>query len=176
MRSLHSFVTEYDLPKTSVRRWLNANGFNTSEGLDDAAEQAAFAEFVTARKMPEVHIVNERECGLTIDSYSTELTFNPASLVGMTNGTEGAIEALRQVSGVAAALRKGVEQVGAKAQEDYLRVSDAARDVLSELEDLQHTITQVKAQSSVLEAMKLDRLNDGLAAKNKVDELRGQPK
>ena len=173
MRSLHSFITEHNLPKTTVRRWLNANGFSTSEGLDDAAEQAAFDEFVLTRKMPEVNIVDERDQGLTIDSYDAELTFNPAAIVGMTNGTASAIEALRQVSGVAAALRKGVEQVGVKAQDDYLNVSSAVRDALAELNDLEHTVTQVKAQSSVLESMKLDRMNEGLAAKAKVDELRG---
>jgi hypothetical protein len=176
VRSLHSFITEHNLPKTTVRRWLNANGFSTSEGLDDAAENAAYIEFVANRKMPEVTIVDEVDQGITIDSYDAELTFNPAALVGMTHGTDSAIEALRQVQGVTAALRKGVQSVGEKAKADYLKISGMSRDVLAELEDLQHTLTEVRASSTVLETMKIDRLNDGLAAKTRIDELRGEPK
>lgn len=46
MQSLHGFCKENDLPKSSVRRWLNAQGFDTSEGLSDAAVKAAKAEFL----------------------------------------------------------------------------------------------------------------------------------
>ena len=176
MRSLHSFVTQYDLPKTSVRRWLNTNGFSTSEGLSEEAENAAYVEFVANRKMPEVTIVDEVDQGITIDSYDAELTFNPAALVGMTQGTDAAIDALSQVQAIAIALRKGVQSVGEKATADYLKVSGMSRDAITELSALEHTLTEVRASSTVLEAMKIDRLNDGLAAKTRIDELRGEPK
>ncbi|MBE9112227.1 hypothetical protein IQ273_22745 [Nodosilinea sp. LEGE 07298] len=44
--SLHSFCKENgNLPKTSVRRWLNDNGYSTSNGLSPAAVEAATAQF-----------------------------------------------------------------------------------------------------------------------------------
>ena len=47
--SLHSFCKENgNLPKTSVRRWLNDNGYSTSNGLSLAAVEAAIAQFCPA--------------------------------------------------------------------------------------------------------------------------------
>ena len=47
--SLHSFCKENgNLPKTSVRRWLNDHGYSTSEGLSPAAVKAALAQFCPA--------------------------------------------------------------------------------------------------------------------------------
>ncbi|MEP0978542.1 hypothetical protein [Leptolyngbya sp. AS-A6] len=44
--SLHSFCKENgNLPKTSVRRWLNDHGYSTSDGLSPAAVEAALAQF-----------------------------------------------------------------------------------------------------------------------------------
>lgn len=44
--SLHSFCKEHgNLPKTSVRRWLNDNGYSTSDGLSALAVEAAIAQF-----------------------------------------------------------------------------------------------------------------------------------
>lgn len=45
MKSLHTFCKEYDLPKTSVRRFLLGRGFNTSEGLTEQAIASALQEF-----------------------------------------------------------------------------------------------------------------------------------
>ncbi len=45
MQSLHSFCTEYNIPKTTVKRWLNDNGFDTSNGLSPDAVAAAKAHF-----------------------------------------------------------------------------------------------------------------------------------
>lgn len=44
-KSLHSFCKENDLAKTSVKRWLNDQGFDTSEGLSDEAIAAATVQF-----------------------------------------------------------------------------------------------------------------------------------
>jgi len=45
MKSLHTLCKEHDLPKTSVRRYLLAHGFNTSDGLTDQAVESALNEF-----------------------------------------------------------------------------------------------------------------------------------
>ena len=47
--SLHSFCKENgNLPKTSVRRWLNDHGYSTSNGLSPLAVEAAIAQFCPA--------------------------------------------------------------------------------------------------------------------------------
>ena len=43
--SLHSFCKDHDLAKTTVRRWLNEQGFSTSDGLSPEAVEAAQAQF-----------------------------------------------------------------------------------------------------------------------------------
>lgn len=45
MKSLHSFCKEHALPKTSVKRFLNDEGFDTSQGLSTEAIAAALVEF-----------------------------------------------------------------------------------------------------------------------------------
>ncbi len=44
--SLHRFCKDHgNLPKTSVRRWLNDNGYSTSDGLSPLAVEAALEQF-----------------------------------------------------------------------------------------------------------------------------------
>lgn len=44
--SLHAFCRDHgNLPKTSVRRWLNDHGYSTSDGLSPVAVEAAIAQF-----------------------------------------------------------------------------------------------------------------------------------
>jgi hypothetical protein len=45
MQSLHSFCTQYDVPKTSVKRWLNDQGFDTANGMTEEAIAAAQSHF-----------------------------------------------------------------------------------------------------------------------------------
>ena len=45
VKSLHSFCKQHDLPKTSVKRFLNDEGFDTSNGLSQEAIAAALVEF-----------------------------------------------------------------------------------------------------------------------------------
>lgn len=45
INSLHSFCKEHGLPKTSVRRWLVQQGFDTSNGLTVDAQNAALLQF-----------------------------------------------------------------------------------------------------------------------------------
>ena len=43
--SLHSFCKDNDLAKTTVRRWLNEQGYSTADGLSAEAVEAAQAQF-----------------------------------------------------------------------------------------------------------------------------------
>ena len=53
MQSLHSFCTQHDIPKTTVKRWLNDNGYDTSQGMSPDAVAAAKAHFRIADPQPE---------------------------------------------------------------------------------------------------------------------------
>ncbi|MEM1309854.1 MAG: hypothetical protein AAGF98_10270 [Cyanobacteria bacterium P01_H01_bin.153] len=83
MKSLHSFCKEHGLPKTSVKRFLNDEGFDTSEGLNDEAIAAALAEFV-----PMVPVV-EAEPDTTVETsiVRTESRANPLMPIHIENLT-----------------------------------------------------------------------------------------
>ena len=53
MQSLHSFCTQHDIPKTTVKRWLNDNGYDTSQGMSPEAVAAAKAHFRIEDPQPE---------------------------------------------------------------------------------------------------------------------------
>ena len=53
MQSLHSFCTQHDIPKTTVKRWLNDNGYDTSQGMSPEAVAAAQAHFRIEDPQPE---------------------------------------------------------------------------------------------------------------------------
>lgn len=53
MQSLHSFCTQHKIPKTTVKRWLNDNGYDTSQGMSPEAVVAAKAHFRIEDPQPE---------------------------------------------------------------------------------------------------------------------------
>jgi len=53
MKSLHSFAQETGIPKTTLKRWLNDNGHNTSNGLSPEAIAAAKAHFRIEEAQPQ---------------------------------------------------------------------------------------------------------------------------
>lgn len=78
--SLHSFCKENgNLPKTSVRRWLNDNGYSTSDGLSPAAVEAAQEKFCPA---PEP--TTPAACGLSIHTGNHCTTLATPGFEGMT--------------------------------------------------------------------------------------------
>jgi hypothetical protein len=78
--SLHSFCKENgNLPKTSVRRWLNDNGYSTSKGLSPAAVEAAIAQFCPPAAHPEPTVG-----GLTIHTGNHCTSIDLPNYQGMT--------------------------------------------------------------------------------------------
>jgi hypothetical protein len=78
--SLHSFCKEHgNLPKTSVRRWLNDNGYSTSNGLSSAAIEAAIAQFCPPAAPPEPTVG-----GLTIHAGNHCTSIDLPNYQGMT--------------------------------------------------------------------------------------------
>ena len=54
-RSLHSFCKFHGLSKTTVYRWLTDRGYDLSQGLSDAAIEAATSEFVPSQQPNDTH-------------------------------------------------------------------------------------------------------------------------
>lgn len=52
MTSLRGFCADHNLSPATVKRWLNAHGYDTSNGLSDAAVAAAMEHFTTAATDP----------------------------------------------------------------------------------------------------------------------------
>jgi hypothetical protein len=173
MASLHGFCKAHKLSKSTVHRLCQENGFDTSAGLSPQAQAFIKGHYEIEEKLPEVTVVDEPSEGASIGGFGSEIVFNAAAIVGLTNGTYEAVTALQHVAGVASQLRAGVEAIKVKATAEYLEMSSASRSAVAELDSLLHTITQVRAESGVLEVMKLDRLNEGMDAKSKIDALRG---
>ena len=59
MTSLHSFCKTHDLAKSTVHRWLTAEGYTTTDGLSDDAIAAATAQFCKPEPAPAPEPITE---------------------------------------------------------------------------------------------------------------------
>lgn len=60
MKSLYSFCKEHNLPKTSVLRWLENNGYPTDQGVDETIGQLVLETFVPNKPAEvEAEVINE---------------------------------------------------------------------------------------------------------------------
>lgn len=181
MASLSGWCDRHSLSKSTVwgllqekRQETGDPAYETSKGLSATAE-AFLMEHYKVIEQPTVTVVDEpAHSTIQIDGFGGgEMVFNPAAIVGMTNGTAGAIAAIDQMKAVLGAVKQGITAVGEQAKADYLAISAAEREVAQELKDLELTITQVKAESNILDAMKHDRLNAALDTQAAIKKLRG---
>lgn len=183
MKSLSSWCDRHEIPKSTVHALLKerreATGdeaYATANGLTPTAE-AFLMDHYQLIESPTVTVVDEPEHGtVKVEGFGGgEMVFNPAQMLGMTNGTAGAIAAMNQIQTVALQLQGHVEAMAEKGRQDYLQISSTARSTQEMLADLQRTITEARAASTVLETMKNDRLNEALDAQAKIQKLRGGP-
>jgi hypothetical protein len=77
MTSLHSFCKNHNLPKTSVRRWLNEAGFDTSEGVSEAAITAALQHFKPTEFQSEASLSHPTEIEIYDGNHRHTLTPPP---------------------------------------------------------------------------------------------------
>ncbi len=68
-QSIHSFCSQHKLSKSSVHRWLQDQGFDTSNGMSQDAVDAALAQFVPMT--PEVQTLPPEATGSTIERFSS---------------------------------------------------------------------------------------------------------
>lgn len=176
MVSLSSFTKEYKIPKSSAHSKLQDAGYDTSNGLSPDAQRFLAAEYgIDLDAAADVDVVVDDDAPpgeITISAWGQDIEFNGAEIVGLTNGTCAHIAAMDQIGSVATQLRQGVERIRQQAQSDYLAISAAARDQEAELDELNHVLTQTRAEVTLLETMKQDRLNQALDAKARLENLR----
>jgi multidrug efflux pump subunit AcrA (membrane-fusion protein) len=91
MTSLHAFCKDHNLAKSTVHRWLTAEGYTTAEGLTPDAIAAALAHFCPAPEPqatePEVTVLGTVEATLEAPS------FNPSVALARLRGGDGEIAA-----------------------------------------------------------------------------------
>lgn len=183
MVSLSGWCDRHGPAKGSVHALLKAQReatgderYDTAKGLTPFAE-AFLMEHYKLIESPTVTVVDEPGHGdVKLEGFGGgEMVFNPAEMLGMTNGTAGAVAAMNQIADVARQLKTHVEKMAEKGKQDYLEISSTARDTQATLADLQRTITEARAASTVLEVMKADQLNQALDAQKDIQKLRGGP-
>lgn len=198
--SLTQFCKDYSKPKSSASDYLNKTlGLNISEGLDEEAQGALLrwwgieAPAKDLQSAPEPSSADIEDAGgelsfpvemeLLDDIPEAEggqmegmqpLKFNPAELIGMTNGTRHTLAALEQVTEIAKRLEVGVGLMSQQAQAEYLQVSKAAKGAVDQLASLRLTLTEARATTTVFDALKQERVASGLKAQAEIEGMTAQ--
>jgi hypothetical protein len=167
--SLSKFANRYNLARTTVWNWCKAQNIDTRNGLDEDAVQRLKDHF-KLDVQPEVTIIDERPNAQPITLAPG--VFNLAQRLGMTDSTRQ-IEALNQLKNMAYTLKSEVQNLALVNRDQYLETAAAARAAKEGLDELQETIQSVKTQSEIIETLQLEKLQETLSAKAKMDQLRG---
>ncbi|MEP1079321.1 hypothetical protein NDI52_28335 [Leptolyngbya sp. PL-A3] len=159
MVTLYAFCKEYDLPYTSVRRYLQSFGFQTANGLTDEARMAALKEFKpavlvqesepplspTTVMVPEGFVVNSALAPTQMLDLALPEGFDPAAMVRHFDGVMGQTVNSDQVVAIAtiatSAAKKAMDEKVA-AQEQALKKTQADKKKLDSL--IQGTVVDLK--------------------------------
>lgn len=107
MQSLYGFCKAHNLPKTSVKRWLNAQGYPTDQGIDDTIGQLVLETFVPSKpEEVEPEIVNENPPAAIVRRETQAPVSSPFHIENLnitinqvdTSGIEGEVEHLQAVN------------------------------------------------------------------------------
>ncbi len=179
MKSLHSFATETEIPKSTLKRWLNANGFDTSNGLSEDAIAAACAHFRV--EPPQSTVVNAeivpanffQSSELQATDYCEACLpegFDPAAMVKFFDGVAG------QATDTSALV--SVAQMAIQAADVAMQNKIAQqREVLSQAEKDQATLDRMLAEAKVklqISAMESKLLAERQTTATRVTEARFQ--
>jgi hypothetical protein len=164
--SLHSFCKDHDLAKTTVRRWLNENGYSTSDGLSPAALEAAIAQFCPAVEptepeapaaaiTPEVMFDRFMQPGQLAPVTKREIQlpqgFDPSAMVRFFDGVAGQATDTASLVAIADLALNAVEgAMDEKLQAQRAELTQAERDAQALAAKIGETKTrlQVKALES----------------------------
>jgi multidrug efflux pump subunit AcrA (membrane-fusion protein) len=95
MTSLHSFCKDHNLAKSTVHRWLTAEGYTTSEGLSPDAQAAILAHFAPEPEAQEEPQATEPVVTVlgTVEATLEAPTFSSSVALARLRGGDGAIAA-----------------------------------------------------------------------------------
>jgi len=149
MTSLHSFCKDHNLAKSTVHRWLTAEGFTTAEGLSPDAQAAILAHFAPepeAQPEPITEVIEPEifETAMVLHSPAAS-GIVPISIANLTiNLTQANTQALDQE----AAHFHNVTSQGLAAIGEYLQ-ADLVTTVHHTLAQNRHAVAGLAAQAAV---------------------------
>jgi hypothetical protein len=182
MQSLHSFCTEYNIPKTTIKRWLNDNGYDTSQGMSPDAVAAAKAHFRIADPQPEptattggLTVLTGNHCtavqvpsyaGLTVDLGQ----FRDSEALVIDDPLDVAIQFLQTADQVQCALQADI-----KAREARLAQTRQAQDAIAaKAQELQLDQSNYRLQTARLDQAQ-SKETQALAANLEALQALGKP-
>lgn len=164
MTSLHSFCKTHDLAKSTVHRWLNEQGHDTTGGLSDDAIAAATAQFCKPEPAPApepapeelaapVEVTVLGNCTPTMEAPS----FTPSVALARLRGNDGAIAAyadpmaaIEQALSLFDAAESAMAQDLAQRQALLQQTQTAARAMAAKAQRLQAQQAEYKIKSDVM--------------------------
>lgn len=165
MQSLHSFSTQHEIPKTTVKRWLNDNGFDTSQGMTTEAVAAAKAHFRIEDPKPEPMAITPTVIEVGNHRGQLALPTTPASIdLGQYRGENAALSSFQpeDVDRFLASCDGFLEAVDADYQHQQAlteRKAQAAQQVRAKVEQIQQAslVYQLRSEQLALHNATLDQ-------------------
>ncbi len=160
MTSLHSFCKDHNLAKSTVHRWLTAEGYTTADGLSPDAIAAALAHFCPAPE-PQATEPEVLEPEITVLGTVTPTleapTFNSSVALARLRGGDGAIAAyadpmaaINQALQLFDAAESAMAQDLAQRQSLLSQTQAAARQMAQRAAALQAQQAEYKIKSDVM--------------------------
>ncbi len=159
MTSLHSFCKDHNLAKSTVHRWLTAEGFTTADGLSPDAIAAALAHFCPEPEPQEEPQVTEPVVTVlgTVEATLEAPTFNSSVALARLRGGDGAIAAyadpmaaINQALQLFDAAESAMAQDLAQRQSLLSQTQAAARQIAQRAAALQQRETEYRIKSELL--------------------------
>jgi hypothetical protein len=159
MTSLHSFCKDHNLAKSTVHRWLTAEGYTTSEGLTPDAQAAILAQFCPEPEAQEEPQATESVVTVlgTVTPTLEAPTFNSSVALARLRGGDGSIAAyadpmaaINQALEIFDAAEAAMAQDLAARQALLQQTQNAARQMAAKAAQLQAQQAEYKIKSDVM--------------------------
>lgn len=160
MTSLHSFCKDNGLAKSTVHRWLQEQGHDTTGGLSDDAIAAAREQFCKPEPAPapEPEVIEPEVTVLgTVEATMEAPTFTPSVALARLRGNDGAIAAyadpmaaIEQALSLFDAAESAMAQDLAQRQALLQQTQTAARAMAAKAAQLQAQQAEYRIKSDVM--------------------------
>ncbi len=159
MTSLHSFCKDHNLAKSTVHRWLTAEGYTTADGLSPDAIAAALAHFRPEPEPQEEPQATEPVVTVlgTVEATLEAPRFNSSVALARLRGGDGAIAAyadpmaaINQALQLFDAAESAMAQDLAQRQSLLSQTQAAARQMAAKAAQLQAQQAEYKIKSDLM--------------------------